>query len=297
MKSLKSKIIRLNIVIVVVVAIVTGSLGMYYLNKANTNSENEYEILLRTNYDNQIKEQVKNVISLLNGIYDKQVNGELTEDEAKEQAKYLVKSLRYNDDGYFWIDDTDATLIAHPMLPEREGEDRTDETDKEGIKLIQNIINVAKTEGGGYTEFYYIKPGEDGVSPKRAYSELFEPYGWIISTGNYVDDIDEQIENKRLSLQQNVTNINISSVISIGILLSIAIIAAFKFSDNLLKPIVNIKELAERFANYDFSKKLEIKDKTELGKTVEALNIAQDNIRNLIKKISDSTKELALSSE
>lgn len=297
MKSLKSQIIRLNIVIVIVVAIVTGSLGMYYLNKANANSENEYEVLLRTNYDNQIKEQVKNVISLLNGIYDKQVNGELTEDEAKEQAKYLVKSLRYNHDGYFWIDAIDATLIAHPMLPEREGDDRIDETDKEGIKLIQNIINVAKTEGGGYTEFYYIKPGEDGVSPKRAYSELFEPYGWIISTGNYVDDIDKQIENKRLSLQQNVTNINISLIISIGILLSIAIIAAFKFSDNLLKPIVKIKELAERFANYDFSKKLEIKDKTELGKTAEALNIAQNNIRDLIKKISDSSKELALSSE
>ena len=198
MKSLKGKIILMNVLIATLVAVVLGTICIVELKKSNSASIIQYEKLLREDYDSNIKYQVENVITLLDGIYEKQAIGELTEGQAKEQAKYLVKALRYNKDGYFWIDSIDATLIAHPILPEKEGQNRTDETDKNGNKLIQNIINVATKEGGGFTSFYYIKPNEDGVSPKRAYSQLFEPYGWVISTGNYIDDIDNQVTLKTI---------------------------------------------------------------------------------------------------
>lgn len=287
----------MNVIISIVVAISLAGVCIVNINNNNKATLQEYEEVLRNDYDQNIKYQVENVITLLNGIYQKQLDGELTEEQAQDEAKYLVKSLRYNDEGYFWIDDVNAILVAHPILQEREGENRTDETDKNGIKLIQNILNVAKTDGGGYTDFYYIKPNEDGVSPKRAYSQLFKPYGWIVSTGNYVDDIDKDVVAKREVLSSQVRN---TSMIILGIMIVLiiaAIVVAVKVSEALAKPLKKIHELAERFSNYDFSKPVEIKDKTEFGMTAEALNMAQDNIRKLIKNISENAMNLTASSE
>ena len=297
MRSLKGKIILMNVLIATVVAMVVGSICILELQKSNSASIVQYEKSLRNDYDTSIKYQVENVISLLNGIHNKQVNGDLTEGQAKEEAKYLVKYLRYNNDGYFWIDGMDATLIAHPVLPEQEGKNRIDETDKNGNKLIQNIINVATKNGGGFTDYYYIKPNESGVSPKRAYSEAFQPYGWIISTGNYVDDIDKQIALKTAELNNNLIRAIIALVISIGILLCVAIIVAIKTSASLVKPLINIRNLAERLAKYDFSKDIDVKRKDEFGITAEALNTAQNNVKNLIKNISAKAMDLTASTE
>ena len=297
MRGLKGKIILMNVIISIIVAISLAGVCIVNLNNNNKVTIQEYEKMLRSDYDENIKYQVQNVMTLLNGIYEKQLDGEFTEEQAKEQAKYLVKSLRYNGDGYFWIDDVNAMLVAHPILPQSEGENRIDETDKNGIKLIQNIINISKEEGGGYTDFYYIKPNEDGVSPKRAYSELFDPYGWIVSTGNYVDDIDKEVEEKGVVLNSNLRNTTIAILGLTMILIIAAILVAVKVSSDLAKPLKKIYELAERLSNYDFSKSIDIKDKSEFGMTAEALNKAQDNIRNLIKNIRDNALKLTESSE
>lgn len=297
MRSLKGKIILMNVIISMIVAISLASVCIVNLKNNNEATLQEYEETLKGDYDENIKGQVDNVITLLNGIYQKQVDGELTQEQAQEQAKYLVKSLRYNGQGYFWIDDVNAILVAHPILQEREGENRIDETDKNGIKLIQNIINLATTEGGGYTDFYYIKPNEEDVSPKRAYSQLFEPYGWIVSTGNYIDDIDKEIEEKSIVLRNMVRNTMMAIIVIIAVLMIAAILIAVKVSISLTNPLKRIYELAERLSNYDFSQDIKVKDKTEFGRTANALNKAQDNIKNLIRNISDHALKLTASSE
>ncbi|AQS12021.1 methyl-accepting chemotaxis protein 4 [Clostridium saccharobutylicum] len=297
MKSLKSKIILMNVLIATLVAVIIGVTSISDLKRSNSKSIAQYEEVLRSNYDNNIKGQIENVITLLNGIYNKQVNGELTEVQAKDQAKYLIKNLRYNNDGYFWIDDVNGTLIAHPILKEQEGSNRINETDKNGNKLIQNIINVATKDGGGFTDYYYIKPNESGVSPKRAYSQEFKPYGWIISTGNYVDDIDKQIAEKTTELNNTTTKIIVLLVVIIVVLLAIAILIAIKVSANLTKPLTKIEGLAQRLAKYDFSEDIVVNDKTEFGKTAIALNKAQKNVKELIKNINGQATDLTASTE
>ncbi|OOM16591.1 methyl-accepting chemotaxis protein [Clostridium saccharobutylicum] len=297
MKSLKSKIILMNVLIATLVAVLIGVISISDLKRSNSKSIAQYEEVLRSNYDNNIKGQTENVITLLNGIYNKQVNGELTDVQAKDEAKYLIKTLRYNNDGYFWIDDVNANLIAHPILKEQEGSNRINETDKNGNKLIQNIINVATKDGGGFTDYYYIKPNESGVSPKRAYSQEFKPYGWIISTGNYVDDIDKQIAEKTTELNNTTTKIIVLLVVIIVVLLVIAILIAIKVSANLTKPLTKIEALAQRLAKYDFSEDIVVNDKTEFGKTAIALNKAQKNVKELIKNINGQAMDLTASTE
>lgn len=297
MKSLKGSIILINIILAILISFTVGGLCIIGLNRSNKYSIVEYERLLREDYDKNIKNQVENVLSLMQSVYNKQLNGVITEEQAKDECKSLVKDIRYNKEGYFWIDDLNAYLITHPILQEKEGENRINETDKKGVKLIQNIIKVAKEEGGGFTDFYYMKPGEEEVAPKRAYSELFEPYGWIISTGNYVDDIDKLVEEKTENLIAKERETTINIIIATIILSVISIIVAVKTSSKLLKPINKIRLLAKRLSSYDFSEDINVEDKTELGQTAKDLNLAQNNVKELISNIRSSITDLTSSTE
>ena len=89
--------------------------------------------------------------------------------------------MRYGDDnsGYFWIDDTNYNLVMHPILSEQEGTNRKDLEDKNGVKIIQEIMKVA--DNGGYNEFYFTKSDGKTVAPKVAYSLSFPEWNWVIT--------------------------------------------------------------------------------------------------------------------
>jgi len=157
-------------------------------------------------YDELIKNQVDSSSTILESVYKKYESGLLNEMEAKELAKELIKEIRYGDNGYLWIDDDNGMLIAHPLLPEKEGTNRVNLKDPNGINLVQEIISAAKNgKNGGYTDFMWEKPQDVGtgkLSPKRTYSKYFEPWGWVISTGNYIDDIHTEVAQYQLTIRE-----------------------------------------------------------------------------------------------
>ncbi|WBW96828.1 methyl-accepting chemotaxis protein [Oceanirhabdus sp. W0125-5] len=159
---------------------------------------NSIEADMLNQYDDFIKYQVDGSMSVIDSVYKKYESGLLSENEAKELAKELIKEIRYGDDGYLWIDDENGVLLAHPIIPQKEGINRTNLQDPNGVKLIQEIISAAKNnKNNGYTDFMWERPqdvGTGNLSPKRAYSKYFEPWGWIISTGNYIDDIHKEVK-------------------------------------------------------------------------------------------------------
>ncbi|MDR5586077.1 methyl-accepting chemotaxis protein [Clostridium aquiflavi] len=295
MKRLRDQIICINIVLVLLVSAVILLISSNQMKNVVNASINQYELNLMENYDQNIKLQVENVISLLNGIYKKQINGEITEEQAKSLSKDMIKSLRYNGDGYFWIDGIDSTLIAHPMIPEQEGSNRTSLKDANGHMIVQEIIKVARN--GGYTDFYFTKPNEEGTHPKRSYSKLFEPYGWIITTGNYIDDIDQAINMKTEELKNNFNQNRNILLFALFILLIITVILSLFIIRPITRALNKIVALAERLSNYDFSNNIEVKSKNELGRAGISLNKAQENIRNLINSIIQKSSDLSSSAE
>ncbi len=229
MKSVKTLLLSVNIFIVFVVAAVIGlTARRSMLNQIDT-SLGVYKQTLYEGYDNAVEYQVQSVIALLQGIYKRQKAGELTQREAQKEAKDYIKSLRYGDDGsgYFWIDNTDYILVAHPVLEEQEGDNRYNLEDQNGVKIIQEILKtVQESEDGGFNEFYYTKADGVTVAPKRAFSMLFKPWGWIVSTGNYTDEIDgiyskhEKQMDAQLRWQLQMSNLCVFVMIIFAVIIS-----------------------------------------------------------------------------
>lgn len=157
-----------------------------------------------SNYDISIKNQVETAMSLVKHFYNKYDEGILTEEEAKEQAITVLRSMRYGKSGYFWMDDSNYKLILLPPAPEKEGMDRVNLKDDRGTKFVKELVDGAIKNGETYVDYFFPKPGETKVSQKRGYTQYFEPWQWVLGTGNYIDDIENELESFRTKIDENL---------------------------------------------------------------------------------------------
>ena len=145
---------------------------------------------LKEREDFVIKTQVETTVSLLDGLYQKHLKGEFTLDQAKQTGADLLRELRYGDkkDGYFWADTTEGVNVVLYGNKDVEGTNRWDSF-VGGVYHVREIIKNGMKEGGGYTDYYFPKKDEAIPLPKRGYSLLFEPFGWVVGTGYYLEDV------------------------------------------------------------------------------------------------------------
>jgi methyl-accepting chemotaxis protein len=285
--SLRRFLVITYTLIAAVVAVVTSGIAIYYVNSATNKAYTEYEDAMNQGYETEIKSQVQSCIAILQYYYDRNKSGELTLEQAQNEAKEAIRVMRYRDDesGYMWIDSTDYTLVMHPILPQNEGNNRYNLEDQNGVMIIQEIMKTADA-GGGYNQFYFTKADGVSVALKVAYSEKFAPWGWVVTTGNYVDDMDREMAD----VKDDISSMSRSMVIMIVIVAVILIIVSIILSlvegtAFILSPLKKIQQMADRMASGDISQDTDIKRMNEIGKTAEALNKAQDNTRNLVGQI------------
>ena len=143
MSKIKYKILFTLLITSSIIIILTGGYSVFNVIKLNNTEIVNTKKILFDDYDKMIKNEVETASHILNTYYDFYKEGKLTEIEAQEQAKNIIKKLRYSEDGYFWIDDINGILIAHPMVPDQEGTNRITIEDPNGIQLIQELINAA----------------------------------------------------------------------------------------------------------------------------------------------------------
>lgn len=282
---------------------------------------------IRTDYDNNVKEQVDNAISLIDAVNKQYEDGVYSLDEAKKLAADLVRELRYGEAGYFWIDTYDGINVVL-LGGDKEGTNRLDSKDSNGYEMIKEIIRVAQLEDGGFTDYVFPKEGETESLPKRSYSKAYEPYNWVIGTGNYTDYIDEAIANESGAVkdhmnQRILTILIISLVCLIGLiilstLITISILGALKTCVVYIKVLAS-GDFTEKLPNKNLLRKDEFgtlskemdkmneqigilleKVKKEAGtidKVVSDVKINMSDLNGEIEGISATTEELAASTE
>jgi methyl-accepting chemotaxis protein len=175
---------RLNLIgfIALLGLIVIGGLGVGSL----------YQHLMAERFLNT-RSEVDTALSVLAHFEAQERAGQLTHEAAQQAAMAAVAALRYGDGNYFWINDAAGRIVMHPIQPKLNGSDGLRILDKDGVSPFRRAIEA--TEGGGRGEFAYRwpKPGGGDPVPKVSYAARFAPWGWIVATGIYVDDISATI--------------------------------------------------------------------------------------------------------
>jgi methyl-accepting chemotaxis protein len=116
----------------------------------------------------------------------------VAEADAQKRALARVAALRYGNDDYFWVNDMQPRMVMHPMKPEMNGNDISTFKDPNGKAIFSDFVEVVKKEGSGFVFYEWPKPGLDRPQPKLSYVTGFAPWGWVIGTGVYIDDLRTQ---------------------------------------------------------------------------------------------------------
>ena len=289
-KSLRNSIMLLGAGIVILTILIVGGNAMLSVKSMTGYANQIYQDAVDEGYRTEIKSQVQSTIAILQSEYDKAQAGEKTEEQAKEDAKEIIRVMRYRDDqsGYFWIDDTDYILVMHPVLTEQEGNNRYDLKDQDGVMIVQSIMKVCQSaDKGGYNQFSFTKADGVTVAPKVAYSEFFEPWGWAVSTGNYVDDMQAGMD----AVETEIKAINNSLFIRIDIVAVVIIVVAlglsFLYGTQMTKSLKEIQEFARHLAEGNLTWEVHVKAKNEIGLTGELLGAARRSTRKLLQDITE----------
>ncbi len=315
---LRGKLVLLSI-IAAVVLILTSAASLYSLNN-NLIAERQ----------TKTRHLVEAAHSVVASFYRLQTEG-LPEAEAQRQAIATLKAMRYDGNEYFWINDMQPRMVMHPTKPELDGKDLSDIQDPQGKKLFVEFTRTVREHKAGLVDYMWPKPGLKDPVPKISYVMGFEPWGWVIGSGIYIDDVnaiflkaagrDALIGGIGLMLLLVISAViarnifaqlggepslakEIANAVAAGDLLGEIPVAAGDTSSvlhamqqmqhNLRKIVAEIQAIVQGAVQGDFSRKMELEGKAGYTKTLsELLNQLSNVTEDGLKDISRVAQAVA----
>ncbi len=139
--------------------------------------------------------QVQAAASIVRKFVSEVESGRLSETQAQEQAKAILRSIRFGKNDYIFVYSAAGVNIAHGAKPELEGKNLSDQKDTDGVLFVRDTVAAGMRNEGGYVYFRFPRAGSDVPEPKLAYALNVGPWNWIIGTGVYIDDLDNALYN------------------------------------------------------------------------------------------------------
>lgn len=233
----------------------------------------------------------QNIVETANGILSHyqqlEANGSLSTAEAQKAAMDQIRLLRYGQDDYFWINDMKPTMLMHPMKPELDGQDLSKTKDPNGKELFNEMVRVAQRQGAGLVDYQWAKPGEVDPVPKISYVELFKPWGWIIGTGIYVDDVEAEFQ--RYVVRFSIIGLVIASLMAV--LVAILIRSITKPLRDSMQAMANIAS-----GEADLTRSLDVSGNDELTTLSRDFNSFTQKLRTVITQLFETSGSLDQSS-
>ncbi|MGL3605422.1 methyl-accepting chemotaxis protein [Rhizobium sp. G187] len=213
-----------------------------------------------------------NAMAIFNKYHKMELEGSLTREEAQARAKDVVSAMRYAPDGYLWINDMQPAMVMHPIKPELNGKDLSQNKDPNGKHLFVEFVNVVKAQKEGFVDYYWPKPGFDAPVEKFSHVIGFEPWGWVVGTGVYSDDLAALFRQTALKY---------------GLLIAVAIVAmltcAYLVVRSVVQPINRLKSAMSDIAAERVDTEItDIRRKDEIGGMAQTLEVLRGSVRERI---------------
>jgi len=193
-----------------------------------------------------IHELTNSAWSILASYERDEKNGLLTREEAQALAITRIEALRYGAESkdYFWIQDMQPRMIMHPYRSDLNGQDLISFTDPRGVPIFVEFADLVDREGEGYIDYVWQwKDDPQRLEPKESYVKGFAPWGWIIGTGIYTDDVNQEIA----SIEKSLINTSLAISGAIILLLVFVLQQSLRIEKERQEVVDNLRESTERY--------------------------------------------------
>ncbi|ATB44671.1 methyl-accepting chemotaxis protein [Corallococcus macrosporus] len=233
-----------------------------------------------------LKQAVETAYGVLEAYEARERAGTLTRQEAQAQAAALLERLRYSQVEYFWVNDLDTRLVMHPHLPDMLGKDLKGYRDVRGKPVFVDIVTLAREQGEGAVSYEATRPGSPEAIPKESYVKLFAPWGWVLGTGVYVEDIEREVA----AVRQRI-------LLAVGGALVLALAAGIYVSRRVVRPVRALAQAAHRVARGDLDARVEVRSSDEVGQLAAAFNTMVAGLHEVVAALVDAAGATAADAE
>ena len=184
----RSVVLRILLPTALAIGLLVGPLFLYLIPA--------FEGALLARKQEMIRELARSAASILQEYHDEERSGRLSREEAQAAAVERIRFLRYGPEGkdYFWVTDRHPRMVVHPYRPDLDGQDLTDFRDPKGNRIFVEAARLVAESRDGYLEYVWQWQDDDRrLEAKQSYVLGFEPWGWIIGTGLYIEDVRAEI--------------------------------------------------------------------------------------------------------
>ena len=186
--------------------------------------------------------------------------------DAQRDALAALQKLRYEEKDYFWVNDMQPRMLMHPFATKLVGEDLSNNADPTGLKLFVEFVKVVRANGAGFVGYMWPKPGAENPVAKISYVKGFAPWGWIVGTGVYVDDIEAAFR------QAVLARIGVGAVLVLLVIGSCIIITR-----SVTRPVAAMTSAMHRLAGKDWQTAVPALDRgDEIGQMAKAVQVFKD---------------------
>ena len=272
-----SRRLVIQLLVIFVGLAVTIGISLWQLQIALTNSKTDNTKML-----------VETAYTVIEKHYRSYQQGQVDEQTAKDRAIADINHLRYDGSNYFWINDMHPNMVTHPTKPSLNGQDISNLKDPNGKALFIEMVKVVRQSGEGSVAYMWPFPGSDEPVEKISYVKGFAPWGWIVGSGVYLDDV-----------QATFSRFAIIFIVIGSIILAFVGGLSYLISLSINRPINDVVSALGAIASGqgDLTKKLPLSGKDELSRLAEHFNQFTEKMRQLLLQVKAASDQLSVTTE
>jgi methyl-accepting chemotaxis protein len=208
--------------------------------------------------------------------------GRLSEADAQREALAALGAMRYGDGDYFWVNSLDQRMLLNPGSPQTVGRTMTGFKDADGVPIFREFVRIVRNDGGGFLEYRWPRSGSTTPIPKLSHVRGFTPWGWVIGSGVYIEDLEAALADHLI--EQGVIIALLALAIGIGF---VAIV------NSLLQPIralsTTMRAIRERG---DLTMRAPVSGRDELAEMGRDFNYMLEHFEEVVAGVNRSVREV-----
>ena len=271
--SLKKKILLLSLLPLMTIVGVILIVVNLQLRELGNKELQELELNLITSKQEELKGYIDMSLSAIQHIYE---SAGPNDEKAQQAALQILTNLKYGEkgDGYILAYEYDGTNLAIRPKPQLVGKNLYDLKDSNGVYIVRELIEAGK-KGGGFVKYVWDKPSKNHQKvPKLTYSDKLDKWNWIIATGFYIDDVDDQLIEAKQNIDSKINQF-MSIVTIIGLaFVGVTTFVSLWFANSLANPLAEVASTLREIGqgDGDLSKRLDTKAQGEVGELAIGFN-------------------------
>ncbi|MEK9969890.1 MAG: cache domain-containing protein, partial [Ferrovibrio sp.] len=251
-------ILRIMAIIAVAILSLAGQTGYDLIDARNT---------LMQDRESKTRELVETAHSLVQHFGVLADSGTMSKEAAQQAAMAAVKALRYSKNEYFWINDQKPVLLMHPFAEKLVGTDVGSFADPDGKRIFVEFARIAREKGEGSFAYRWPKPGFSEPVRKISYVKGYAPWGWVIGSGVYLDDVDAATKNDA-----------IETGIAVAVNASFLVLIGFMLARSVANPLKQLTGAIDRLAKRDWTTDVpHTAKRDEIGAIARAVGVFKIN--------------------